>query len=83
MRVKQFEDKMHEDPDFMWFTNSLFPKTLATEGKRVDASARLMRLVRKAYTLSAQLEPEPKPEPLEPEPQPVEATHGEGEDRAD
>ena len=52
MRIKQFDDKMGEDPDFMWFANSLFPKTLATEGKRVDATARLYKLCRKAYSLA-------------------------------
>lgn len=61
MRVKDFDDKIHEDLDFVWFFRKHFPETL-TEGKRVDANARLLRLCHTAYNLGGTaLEPNPKP----------------------
>lgn len=68
MRVKEFDEKIQDDPEFIWFTNSLFPKCLR-EGKRVEANATLLRLCRKAYNLGSQLQadliPEPEPKPVE------------------
>ncbi len=67
MRVKEFNEKIQDDTEFVWFTNNLFPRTLR-EGQRVIANANLLRLCRKAYDLGGsplQADPEPKPEPVE------------------
>ena len=43
MRVKDFEDKMNQNLDYIWFLRNHLPSTL-NEGKRVDANARLLRM---------------------------------------
>lgn len=68
MRVKDFDDKLHGDVDFIWFTHSHFPATLS-EGKRIDAGARLLRLCRKSYNLAGtvlEANPAPAPPPAPP-----------------
>ena len=66
MRVKEFDDKLHEDPDFVWFTHSLFPKTITGAGKKAEAYSRLLTICRKAYNMAGtnlQADPAPPPEP--------------------
>lgn len=72
MRVKQFEDKIDATVEMIWF-RGFFARVCATEGKRVDASARLMKLCHEAYNMAntGPLQADPEPEPA-PKPEPVE-----------
>jgi len=65
MRVKQFEDKIDVTPEMIWF-RGFFARVCATEGKRVDTSARLMKLCHAAYNMAntGSLEADPEPENL-------------------
>ena len=67
MRVKQFEDKIDVTPEMIWF-RGFFARVCATEGKRIDVSARLMKLCHESYNMAnagpLKADPEPEPEPV-------------------
>jgi len=33
MRVKEFDAQLEADPDYVWFTHNLFPRTMPAEGR--------------------------------------------------
>ncbi len=52
MRIKQFEDKIEESPDFITLRNHV-AKTVTGDGKKVMLMNSLWRLLKEAYHLSS------------------------------
>lgn len=73
MRVKEFDDKIHANKVFIWFTHNLFPKTISGTGQKAEAYDKLLKLCRTAYNLNSG-GPLVANEP--PAPPPVEEVHG-------